>query len=774
MVGLATAAVVGLGGLTTIVAPAALADTQSYGTGTATATASVADAIAQGNKIHLEGSGWTGGNDPANGSTIGVKLDGSNTGPVAGKVTNPGKAGDTNDYGIWAAIEANADGTFSADLPYPTTANTSPAINSSDWAAGTTHTLRLLTGSMEEGDTPRTLLLTFQVTAGPAVTASTGGRGATPDQVTLTATAPAAYFKAGEKVSATVDGTPATWTVGSGTTATTADTVAAGSDGALASSKLVFAGGTLRAGSHAVVLTGDQGTTYSTSVAVSPALTFSALTLGSTGTLSLADLPTGQKITAATLPGATFTGLPVTAATDGTATVHYTIAKNAPLGTQTATVTGTGPNATYTSSVKVSPNAAVVGADKFTIASTASGAVASGLYQSAYSAKQHALYVSDSNALYKLNPDTLAVEAKIDDVTKVTDPSGTAGQGTYGIGVDDTNGTVWVTNTRATGGGTVAIYDENDLSLLRQWTPDVAKVDQARDVIADPADGYVFVSSASEGATGNGYISVFEAADKDGDGVRFEKIKDIALHPRTEVSPMAVAFDAASHKLWTVSSTSTAAEVINTQTLTDQVIQLPGLSAVGRGASGVAYDAANNRLYVASQNTDSLLIANASTGATIKQVPTGTQALNVALDPVHKLVYVANFGGSTVTVTDLNGNVVGNLPIAKANHVSVDGRGNAYVVDKSADNKVWKITPKATTGGGTTTIPGNGHATTPSVHDQQVAKAKSTVTKDKAKVKKLKKKLKKAHGTKAKQLKKKLKKAKKQLKKAKKQLNNLK
>ena len=202
MVGIATAAVVGLGGLGAIAGPAH-ADTGTSGT----ASATVADVIAQGNAIHIEGTGWTGGSDPANGSTIGIKLDGDSIDPATGPVTNPGRAGDTKDYGIWAAVEANADGSFSADLPFPTPANTSPAIGASDWAAGTTHKLYLLTGSMEDDDTARMVQLTFQVSAGPAVTATTGGRGAAADQVTLTATAPTAYFEANENVSATVDGT---------------------------------------------------------------------------------------------------------------------------------------------------------------------------------------------------------------------------------------------------------------------------------------------------------------------------------------------------------------------------------------------------------------------------------------------------------------------------------------------------------------------------------------------------------------------------------------
>lgn len=268
------------------------------------------------------------------------------------------------------------------------------------------------------------------------------------------------------------------------------------------------------------------------------------------------------------------------------------------------------------------------------------------------------------------------------------------------MGVDDKHGTVWVTNTRQ---NTVGVYSTKDLSVLKQWTgTDSANglVQHSRDVIADPVHDLIFVSSASEGSTGDGYISVFEAADNDRDGTPYEKIRDIAVYPRTTFSPMSLEIDTADNKLYSVGLFQDKAIEIDTATLKDRLISLPGLDIGGRGASGVAYDPETNRLFVASQNNDELLIADAKTGATIKTVPTGTGALNVAFDPVRRLVYVANFGGTTVTVTDVDGNKVGNLVIPKANHLHEDGKGSVFVVNKLALNKVYKITPTISGQGG--------------------------------------------------------------------------
>ncbi len=69
--------------------------------------------------------------------------------------------------------------------------------------------------------------------------------------------------------------------------------------------------------------------------------------------------------------------------------------------------------------------------------------------------------------LLKLDPKSLKV-------TKAITPAqvpGTNGAvyAVYGVGVDDTNGNVWVTNTRQ---NSIAVYRQKDLSLVHQFPAD--------------------------------------------------------------------------------------------------------------------------------------------------------------------------------------------------------------------------------------------------------------------------------------------------------------
>ena len=770
----AAAAVAASLGLTALAVSPVHADTQTHAATGATAT--VADTVVAGQSIHLEGTGWTGGNNPADGSTIAVKLgsQGAEAGmlgtePATGAVVNPGTGTSADDFDVWAAIEAKADGSFSADIPFPTIANTKPAL-SAEWAPGSTHTLTLLSGSLESGDTGRGVKLTFKV-SGNATTAATSARGGAVS-VSLSADYADGTFKPGEKVSARVNGVD--YPLATAATAT----------GALASRSAAIPAGVLPAGTYDVILTGDQGTApITTKVTVQPAYAFSSLAQGASGTLTLSNLAKGATISAVTLPGATFAALPVAADATGTATVAYTIAANAGLGQKNLTVAQSGPQAaTFASTAKISPDSTIRGADRFTITSSKAGDLWQGLYQSAFSAKQNALYVTAANStkatetdktegwdgyVYKLDPTTLAVEKQV----RAPFVAGDAGArfAPYGVGVDDVNGTVWVTNTRQ---NTVTVYDQ-DLNVLKTWASDATKpnatgyVSHARDVVADPAHGLVFVSSASEGSSGNGSIAVFEAGDKNGNGTKYEKLKDIAVLPRTDFSPMSLTLDPKSGHLFSVSLTTQDALMvdpakIDATTATDDTaaytqITLPELQlGGGRGASGVAYDAVTNRLFVASQNSDELLIAQLNAdhtkGTTVKEIGTGAGALNVTFDAVNRLVYVANFGGTTVSVLDVNGTTVATLPIASANHLSTDGKGTIYAVNKAAGNQVFKLTYHAPT------------VTKPKPGKTRVQKARAAVKADKATITKLHKKLKKAHGPKVrKQLKKKLTIAKKKL-----------
>ncbi|MFT3889136.1 MAG: hypothetical protein QM713_13360 [Arachnia sp.] len=703
-------------GLTTLGAIPAFADNGTWLVGgTSGATISVADAVIAGDTIHLEGTGWLDGTDDsdADGSWIAVKLGAGGgvepatltTEPAAGQFTFPGAT--TGTPLTWSGIVADDDGDFSVDVPFPTSSNTSPAL-AEEWAPGTTHHLQLLTGSVKPtGDTPRSVYVTFTVAADTLnVTAASGGRGVPAGQVTITVTAADGTFAPSEALTAKVDGADAAWATGG--TATEAGGLASARG---ATSTLVFPAGTLRAGTHTVEITGPTSGTKSRTVTVLPTASFSALTQASEGELTLSNLPAGSSVSAVSLEGSTvaFSGLPA-AEVDGAATIAYTIPADAPLGSFPVTVTLSNPSESFTlANQKISPDTKVFGEKGFTVLRTRAQ-LFQGLYQSAYSAKEEALFVASASGtganedghLYKLNPNTLEILATVH-TKDVKDAADEQGQAPYGIGVDDTHGTVWVTNTR-TGG--IAVYRAADLALLKQFPK--STIGHPRDVIHDPVSDRIFVSSASEGTSGDGLIMAVEADDENGNGVPFEKIADIQTGPRTDYSPMSLAVQ--NGVLVSPSLSSNKVIKVNTKTLDFSFLEITGINVGGRGASGIAYDAAGNRLYIASQNSDELVIADATTGATIKEVATGAGALNAAFDPVNKLVYVANFGGTTVTVLAADGTKVANLPIARANHISVDGLGNAYVVDKNAEgNKAWKISvvpkPKAVSGS-TPTISG--------------------------------------------------------------------
>lgn len=536
------AAALGLGALATLPASA---DTGTWLNGAASgATVSVADAVIQGSAIRLEGTGWLDGqaDGPENGSWIAVKLgaaagveaDVLTTEPAAGKFTFPGAGSGT--AAVWSGIVADDDGSFSADIPFPTVSNTSPALPSA-WAPGTTHHLQLLTGSMKTGgDTARSVYVTFTIADSLFVTATAGGRGAPAGQVTVSATASAGTFAADEALTLKVDGLDTPWTAG-GT---------AKADGSLASTNRVYPAGTLPAGDHTVEITGPTTGTLTKTVTVLPTAAHAGLTQGANGTLTLSNLPSGSSVTAVEFDGidVTFGGLPAAEA-EGLVVVDYVIPADAILGSYPVRVTLANPAKTFTlASQKISPDATVSGEDAFTIVSNGEG-IFQGLYQSAYSTKEKALFAAAASGtganedgyVYKLSPDTLEVLASVHP-KDVADSDAAPGRAPYGIGVDDVNGTVWVTNTRT---NAVAVYSSADLTLLKQFPN--GTISHSRDVIYDPVSDRVFVTSASEGSSGNGLIMVIEADDENDNGIKYEKIADIQTGARVDYSPMSLAVD---------------------------------------------------------------------------------------------------------------------------------------------------------------------------------------------------------------------------------------
>lgn len=661
-----------------------------------------ATTVAEGQRVSFAGTGFAqGGNAGAPAmQVLSLKLDAA--GPTA---TYSGTASTGSDHVI-ATAQVQADGSVSGSFVVPADID-EEAVNPT-WEGP--HYFRFLGGNpgtsrwSEDFEVDNGSPAQATVTATSAVTSS---RGTISNTITVTGSG----FAPNEAVSVkrALADSDYLWTIGSGSSATTQPTIDADASGNL-SGKIVLAAGVLPSGEYQLVLTGATSNNPVTAqVEVQPVVALSGAALDSDGTVTVSNAAPGTIVNSVKLDPDTGAGgdevevlsASATANASGVATGAIHIPDGPYLGTRTFVVSQSFPYAkTYTVTAKVSPSAATSGASDFARVETADGAIEQGLYQSAYSAASDSLFVTTANVttssrIYKLDPKTLAVKASVQPAYV----NGTDGAlwAAYGVGVDDKHGTVWVTNTRQ---NTVAVYAQDDLRLLAQLPAGV--VTHSRDVIADPVHDLIFVTSASEGSSGNGYISVFEADDKNDNGTKYELIENIAEYPRTTFSPMSLEIDTEQNKLFTVSLTTQKAMVIDTATLEDTIVDLPDLMAGGRGASGVAYDAESNRLFVASQNSDELMIAqlnSAMTSATtVKEVATGAGALNVAWDPVHRWAYVSNFGGTTITVVDVDGNRVANLPFPRANHVHEDGKGSVFAVNKDTGNQVIKLTPKVKAG----------------------------------------------------------------------------
>jgi DNA-binding beta-propeller fold protein YncE len=350
--------------------------------------------------------------------------------------------------------------------------------------------------------------------------------------------------------------------------------------------------------------------------------------------------------------------------------------------------------------LKISPDVPLSGQDRF---DAQYQPLVRGLYQVAYSPKHDRAFVTSAvgrppvtvSELLKVNPQTLAIEARVTPAVAPAPARSGADAGNaaasvyavYGVDVDDAHDRVWVTNTRQ---NTVAVYRQSDLKLVKQFEP--GTVPHARDVLVDERRGKVYASPVGEPR-----LVVFDAATlKPGKPIAIATTRRGA--DAKDFSPMSLALDEAGARLFVVSLSTAEVAVIDTRT--DRVTQVWPLEGVN-SAAGVAYDPQGDRILVAAQGSDNLLIVDAKTGKTLHDVKTGAGALNVSFDPVHRLAYVANRGSGTVTVVDANGQIVANLAGGTLpNHLKATGKGTVLTVNKSrgendpAGDRIGRITPR--------------------------------------------------------------------------------
>lgn len=411
---------------------------------------------------------------------------------------------------------------------------------------------------------------------------------------------------------------------------------------------------------------------------------------GSEITLKGASFKPGQTVTLAR--GKTILnpeGTPFKADDKGEFEFKLSIPQDAAPGQHPIIVNVANPDAAIIFPLKVSPVIAISGTDKF---EAKNEKLVRGLYQVARSDKNNTLFVTSAvgrppvkeSKLLKLNGDTLVIEAEVD--TKLVQGREDGHRhAVYGVAVDDAEGNVWTTTTRD---GSVAVYKQSDLSLVKQFEPEL--VPHSRDVVVDAEAGRAYVS-----AVGGNFISVFDTKE-----LKALEPIEIKSGVRGETfTPTSLSFDKANHKLYSVGMKTGEVAVIDTKNnAVEKVFALPG----AKSSIGISVDPTTNQVYVVSQGSDNLIIADVATGKVLHDVATGAGPLNVAFDPVKKLAYVANRGAGTVTVINPQGEIVANLEAGSfPNHLLADGKGNVFVINKArgendaTGDRVTRLTPKS-------------------------------------------------------------------------------
>lgn len=353
----------------------------------------------------------------------------------------------------------------------------------------------------------------------------------------------------------------------------------------------------------------------------------------------------------------------------GNFSTTITLPANAKSGQHAIVVQATEPSAATVFKLKVSTKFPESGQEKFAITTEP---LVPGVYQSAYSPKNDAIFVTSAvgrppvlnSQLLKVDPKTLKIISSITPAAQEGRDDGQV-QAVYGVAVDDANGTVWVTNTRS---GSVAVYKQADLSLVKQF--DNGAAPHARDVVIDSKKQRAYVSTP-----GTPSVAVFDTKE-------LKELPAIELKSagRDRPSPLSLAFDAEGGLLYTVALNTNELFVIDLNKNETTVFALPGALT----ASGVAIDAKRGHAYVASQGSDNVLIVDTKDGKVLQDVEIGAGALNVVFDPKTDLAYAVSRGAGTLTVIQADGQILANLNLGSMpNHISLDGKGNAYAVTKA-------------------------------------------------------------------------------------------
>jgi YVTN family beta-propeller protein len=237
----------------------------------------------------------------------------------------------------------------------------------------------------------------------------------------------------------------------------------------------------------------------------------------------------------------------------------------------------------------------------------------------------------------------------------------------FGLTANNRRGLLLATGTRS---GALKIIDARTGTVRAKLTQ--GEDSHLREVVADEARDRAFATSFGARDRPSAVWVADTAAD------RISSVISDGL----EGGIAGIAFDAANDRLFCTALTTN--EVVEVSLARNAGVRR--FPSGGEGSINLAFDPASGRVFVANQRSGTVTVLNAATGELIKSIETGAGALGVTLSADGGTLFVANRGAGTTSIVETRGlTVVANLATGThPNTVAVDKRsGLAYVSNKA-------------------------------------------------------------------------------------------
>jgi len=227
----------------------------------------------------------------------------------------------------------------------------------------------------------------------------------------------------------------------------------------------------------------------------------------------------------------------------------------------------------------------------------------------------------------------------------------------WGIAFDPSNGYVYVASYRNYGtSGNISVIDTSTNTVIKTITGFANCPEQVvcspSAVFYDPADGYIYVGHLGDVAN----VTLVQGTSV---------VKSISSNSTNYVgggSQWAFAYDNKSGVIYAADGQGTISVIGATNnTLIENIgsmhfnintgqITYTGGEYNGSSPEGLAYDAANNYLYVANFDSNNVTVINCATNTIIGTIAVGSSPRGIAYDPVNGYIYVANHFSDTVSI----------------------------------------------------------------------------------------------------------------------------